>query len=157
MTEPCIDPIDRRLIAWLQNEFPIEESPYQGVADELEITPDEVWQRIEELKQAGVIRRLGASLDSRKLGYSSTLAAVHVPDDQVERASAVIASHDEVTHSYLRNDPFNIWFTVIAVDEARIEAVLKGIRSQLGLAQEDLLNVPVERLFKLDARFFPKS
>lgn len=152
-----MDNIDRRLITWLQNEFPIEESPYQGLADELGITAAEVWGRIEALKQAGVIRRLGASLDSRKLGYNSTLAAVHVSADQVERASDVIASYDEVTHSYLRDDHYNIWFTVIAVDEQRIEAVLEGIRSQLGLTQGNLLNVPVERLFKLDARFFPKS
>ncbi len=152
-----MDKIDRRLIGWLQNEFPMEESPYQGLADELGIATAEVWQRIEGLKQAGVIRRLGASLDSRKLGYSSTLAAVHVPEGQVERASDVIASYEEVTHSYQRDDHYNIWFTVIAADEECIENVLEGIRSRLQLSQDDLLNVPVERLFKLDARFFPKD
>jgi len=101
----------------------------------------------------GVIRRMGASFDSKKLGFSSTLAAVSVEPSFVERAAEVISAFPEVTHNYLRNDTFNIWFTMIAADEARIEQVLEEIRKSLSLESSAVLNLPVKRLFKLDARF----
>ena len=96
---------------------------------------------------------MGASLDSRRLGYSSTLASVKVDIGDVEAASEVIGGYAEVTHSYLRKGDFNIWFTLIAVDEGRIEAILEQIRVSLGLEHSEVLNLPVNRLFKLNARF----
>lgn len=103
--------------------------------------------------RVGVIRRLGVSLDSRKLGYTSTLAAVRVKRDAVGQASEVITKFAEVTHCYLRKDDFNIWFTLIASSQARIEEILTEVREALSLDSSGVLNVPVERLFKLDARF----
>ena len=124
-----------------------------NLADRLDIDVDTLWQRIEAMLESGVIRRLGASLDSRKLGYSSTLAAISVSEDQVDAASEVVSAYVEVTHSYLREGRFNIWFTIIAVDNNAIEQILSEIAAKLDLGPEDVLNAPVERLFKLDARF----
>ena len=103
--------------------------------------------------EQGVIRRLGASIDSRKLGFCSTLAAVRVRPENVERAAEVIGRHREVTHSYLRDHEFNIWFTIIAADNGKIEAILDEIRGDLSLDPSDVLNLPMKRMFKLDARF----
>ena len=100
-----------------------------------------------------MIRRLGASLDSHKFVFRSTLAAVSVKPALVEQAAAVIGGFPEVTHSYLRGDRFNIWFTIIAVDDERIGQILEQIRSTLSLASSQVLSLPVKRLFKLNARF----
>jgi DNA-binding Lrp family transcriptional regulator len=81
------------------------------------------------------------------------LAAVSVEPTLVERAAEVIGAFPEVTHNYLRNDAFNIWFTMIAVDQERIDQVLEEIRASLSLERSAVLNLPVKRLFKLDARF----
>ncbi|UCF14663.1 MAG: hypothetical protein JSW59_14710, partial [Phycisphaerales bacterium] len=59
----------------------------------------------------------------------------------------------EVTHSYLRNDNFNIWFTIIAADDERIQQILDEIRSIMSLNRSQILNLPMKRLFKLDTRF----
>ena len=59
----------------------------------------------------------------------------------------------EITHSYLRDHAFNIWFTIIAPDAGRIQAILQEIRSDLALRPCDVLNLPMVRQFKLDARF----
>lgn len=101
----------------------------------------------------GLIRRIGASFDSQKLGFSSTLAAVRVGPDSVDRAAEVIGRYPEVTHSYLRDHEFNIWFTIIAADGKRIETILREVRDDLSLASSDVLNLPKKRTFKLDARF----
>ena len=148
-----MDELDSRVLHALQYDFPLSERPYEALATKLEISVDELLSRMEKLIDQGIIRRLGASLDSRKLGYSSTLAAVSVAPEHIEEAAEIVGRYAEVTHSYLRDDEFNIWFTVVAADDERIEAILEEIRSALSLDSSQVLNLPVKRLFKLDARF----
>ncbi|GAF71750.1 unnamed protein product, partial [marine sediment metagenome] len=73
--------------------------------------------------------------------------------DLVDRAAKIVGQFPEVTHSYLRKDRFNIWFTIIAVNNERIEYILEQIRCSLSLKNSQVLNLPAKRLFKLDARF----
>ncbi len=152
-----MDDLDRKILDALQNEFPLTERPFDVLAERLALDPEQLWQRVERMLEQGVIRRLGASLDSRKLGYCSTLAAVRVAPERVEEAAGLIARYPEVTHSYQRDHPFNIWFTLIAPDDARIETILDEIRTALSLLPADILNLPVRRMFKLDARFPARS
>lgn len=147
-----MDQLNRRILQELQDNFPLEEKPYEIVADRLQISKEELWERIERMLDEGVIRRIGVSIDSRKIGFRSTLAAVSVEPELIDRAAEIIGEFHEVTHSYLRNDSFNIWFTIIAADEKRIEEILEQIRDSLSLERSKVLNLPVKRLFKLDAR-----
>jgi len=148
-----MDGLDRRILDALQHDFPLNECPFDIVAQRLGVDPDLLWRRVEALRERGVIRRLGASLDSRSLGFRSTLAAVRVPAGIVNRAAEAIGRHPEVTHNYLRDHEFNVWFTVIAADDERIDAVLREILEELSLEPSDVLNLPMKRLFKVDARF----
>ena len=148
-----MDELDGRILRELQHGFPLSEKPYEVLADRLDIPGEELWSRVQRMLDEGVIRRMGASFDSKKLGFSSTLAAVGVAPALVEHAAEVIGAFPEVTHNYLRNDAFNIWFTMIAVDPERIEQVLEEVRTSLSLERSAVPNLPVRRLFKLDARF----
>jgi len=148
-----MDKIDSQILQELQDNFPLSERPYDVVADRLQISKEEIWNRVQMMLDKGVIRRMGASFDSNKLGFRSTLAAVSVAPELVDRAAEIIGRFYEVTHSYLRNDVFNIWFTLIAIDDNRIENILEQIRKSLSLERSKVLNLPMKRLFKLDARF----
>lgn len=148
-----MDKIDSRILQELQDDFPLCERPYDVIADRLQISRVELWGRIQRMLDSGLIRRMGASFDSSKFGFRSTLAAVSIEPELIDRAAEIINQFPEVTHSYLRNDVFNIWFTIIAVDDKRIEDILKEIRNSLSLERSKVLNLPEKRLFKLDARF----
>jgi DNA-binding Lrp family transcriptional regulator len=148
-----MDELDCRILEALQNDFPLSEKPYEIIANRLQIPCDQLWDRTQRLIAEGVIRRIGASLDSRKLGFCSTLAAVCCKADIVEQAAEIIGRFHEVTHSYLRNDNFNIWFTIIATDKEKIEHILEHIRISLSLESSQVLNLPIKHLFKLNARF----
>jgi len=157
-----MDKLDLRILSELQEDFPLSQRPYEVIADRLHISCDQLWDRVRRLLDEGIIRRLGASFDSNKLGFSSTLAAVSVEPELVNRAAKIIGQFPEVTHSYLRKDTFNIWFTIIAEDNERIENILEQIRKSLSstgcltaLERSQILNLPVKRLFKLNARFNP--
>jgi len=145
--------IDHQILDELQNNFPLNPNPYEVVSDKLKIPCQQLTERLEKLIADGVIRRLGASLNSHKFGFFSTLAAISVKDDTIDQASEIIKKYPEITHSYLRNDHFNIWFTIIAANNERVEGVLKDIQSALSLENCQILNLPMKRLFKLNARF----
>jgi DNA-binding Lrp family transcriptional regulator len=148
-----MDELDWRILQALQNDFPLSAKPYEIISRKLQIPCEQLWNRVQKLMAKGVIRRIGVSLDSRKLGFCSTLAAVSVEPNLVDKATEIIGQFPEVTHSYLRKDDFNIWFTIIATDEERLVEILKEIRTALSIDTSDILNLPVKRLFKLDARF----
>lgn len=148
-----MDELDWRILQALQNDFPLSARPYEIIACKLQIPCEQLWNRVQRLITKGMIRRIGASLDSRKLGFCSTLAAVSVEPNLVDKAAEIIGRFPEVTHSYLRKDDFNIWFTIIATDEERLVEILKEIRTALSIDSSNILNLPVKRLFKLDARF----
>jgi len=148
-----VDQTDKDILTALQNDFPICQRPYDVLAEKLGLSVEKLWKRINVMIESGVIRRMGASLDSKKLGYASTLAAVRIKPELVERASELIGSYHEVTHSYQRDNEYNIWFTLIAKNNARIDEILGQIVEKLKLGESDILNLPVLKLFKLDARF----
>ncbi len=159
-----MDKLNCRILRELQDDFPLSESPYELIADRLQISAEQLFDKVKRMLDEGIIRRIGASFDSNKLGFSSTLAAVSVEAGQIGRAAEIIGQFPEVTHSYLRADAFNIWFTIIAIDDKRIESILEQIRASLSsagcltaLESSQVLNLPVKRLFKLDARFNVKT
>lgn len=148
-----MDELDSRLLNMLQNEFPLAENPYEQLGAKLGLSSEQVWQRVEALLDDGVIRRVGASLNSHKFGFHSTLACVSVEAGRVEEAAKIIGRYPEVTHSYLRNDKYNIWFTIIVSTEQRMLEILAEIQKTLSLEDSQVLNLPMKRLFKLKACF----
>lgn len=148
-----MDTIDSQILQELQYDFPLSERAHEVIADRMQISHSELWERVQKMLDEGIIRRMGASFDSNKLGFRSTLAAVSAGPELIHRADKIIGDFAEVTHSYLRNNAFNIWFTLIAIDEKRIEEILEQIRVSLSLDKSQILNLPAKRLFKLDARF----
>jgi len=148
-----MDDLDSRIVDLLQNEFPVTINPYVTLGRKLNISSGEFWDRVKKMIDAGVIRRIGVSLDSRKFGYSSTLAAISIEEERVDAAAEITGRFVEVTHSYTRKDKFNIWFTLIAEDKERVESILEEIREALSLDRWQVLNLPMKRMFKLNARF----
>jgi len=146
-----MDDIDRKLLNLIQEDFPITATPFAEVAAQLGIGEGEVLKRIERLKEKGVIRRIGAVFDLRKLGFASTLCAARVPDGEVRGFVEAVNANPGVTHNYLRDDEYNVWFTLIAVGEEELTAALAGIKRETGIY--DILSLHATRTFKINARF----
>ncbi|MBE0428798.1 MAG: Lrp/AsnC family transcriptional regulator [Thermoleophilia bacterium] len=142
-----LDATDKKLVTMIQSRFPVTERPYAALGEQLGISEDEVIERLEAIKESGEIRRMGASFDSRKLGYSSTLCAVHVPEDMLDRAIEAINAFHNITHNYERDHYYNVWFTVIAPGPKRIDEILREIEDQAGIGP--IINLPALRLFKI--------
>ena len=146
-----LDPTDKRILNRIQSDFPIEARPYQAIAEELELTEAQVLKRVQELKEMGIIRRIGGNFVPHKVGFVSTLCAAKVPEDQIEAFARVVNRFPGVTHNYLRENELNIWFTFIAPSREEIARNLAEISEQTGIAP--ILNLPATKVFKIRAQF----
>ena len=146
-----LDEMDRMILNEIQSHFPIEARPYQVLAEKLGCSEEEVLQRVQDLKDREVIRRIGANCNSRKLGYTSTLCAAKVPSRLMARFVEVVNSYMGVTHNYRRDHDYNIWFTLIAPSEEKIERILREIVELTEV--EEVISLPAERLFKIQVDF----
>jgi DNA-binding Lrp family transcriptional regulator len=146
-----MDDTDRKLLNLIQEDFPIAAEPFAEVGARLGLDEEEVLRRVARLREEGIIRRIGAVFDLRKLGFASTLCAARVPEAEMEAFVAAVNAHPGVTHNYRRDDDYNVWFTLIAPGEEALEAVLGEIRRETGIG--DILSLRAVRTFKINASF----
>jgi DNA-binding Lrp family transcriptional regulator len=142
-----MDQTDKKIVTLIQSGFPVTARPYAEIGEKVGISEDEVIGRIKSIMDSGEIRRMGASFDSRKLGYASTLCAVHVPEEKLEKAVEAANAYHNVTHNYERNHHYNMWFTVIAPSRERIQEILNEIENKAGVGP--IINLPAIKLFKI--------
>ncbi|MGA2331836.1 MAG: AsnC family transcriptional regulator [Syntrophales bacterium] len=146
-----MDSIDKKILNIIQKDFPVVEEPFKAVADKAGISEDEAFLRIRKLKEEGIIRRIGAVFDSKKMGYASTLCAAKVPKEKLKKFVAVVNSYAGVTHNYRRSHDYNVWFTFIASDEETLTKSLNEIREKTGIT--DIISMTAAQTFKIDATF----
>jgi DNA-binding Lrp family transcriptional regulator len=146
-----LDSTDSAILNRIQSDFPITSRPFLTVADELELTEEDVLARVARLKADGIIRRIGGNFVPGKLGFVSTLCAARVPTDKIDDFAEIVNRYPGVTHNYQRDNTYNVWFTFIAPSMEEIEDNLRQITEDTGV--EDILNLPATKVFKIRAEF----
>ncbi len=146
-----MDAIDKKLLNLLQKEFPLAEEPFRIIGENLGIREEEVLARVRRMKEGGVIRRIGAVFDGKKLGRASTLCAARVPEDQIRSFVRVVNAEKGVTHNYRRGHEYNVWFTATAATAEELEGLLSDVKKKTGVT--DILDLRAVRTFKIDASF----
>lgn len=142
-----MDHIDKTILNIIQSDFPVCAAPYDEIGRRVGISGKEALERVRMLVKDGVVRKVGPFFDAPKMGHKSTLCAVQVPDEKVSVVTGIIASYPEITHNYLREGNPNLWFTVIASNEKRINEILTDIsaRGEVG----PIFNLPARMMFKV--------
>lgn len=143
--------LERHILDRIQGDFPLEDEPYTVIAAAVGCTPEEAHQAVLALRRRGIIRRIGASFAAKKLGYVSVLVAARVAPDALETVAQYVAGYPEVTHNYERAGHYNLWFTVIAEHQARLDDILATVRAMPGV--EALYGLPSVRDFKIRVDF----
>jgi siroheme decarboxylase len=144
-----LDEVDRRLLNLMQGSFPIAPRPYRHVAGLGDLEETEVMRRVQRLLEKRIIRQVTPIFDTRALGYSSMLVAAKVDPANPHRAAKVINEHPGVSHNYLRNHEFNLWFTIATEPDSKLglEGTLEILAREAGA--ESVRQLPTLRLFKI--------
>ena len=142
---------DKNILNEIQSDFPITPRPFLELGRRLGLSENEVIEAIKRLRDEGIIRRIGGNFHSSKLNFASTLCAAKVPQEKIDDFVEIVNSYPGVTHNYLRNNDYNIWFTFIAQDMGDIERALKEISEVTGVPA--IRNLPAVRTFKIKVDF----
>ena len=146
-----LDDTDRLILNRIQSDFPVTAKPYEAIGRELNLPEAEILGRLKRLKEVGIIRRIGGNFSPEKLGFVSTLCAASVPPDKLDLFAATVNRYPGVTHNYMRENHYNVWFTFIAPSMDEITTNLSQIARDTKV--EEILNLPATRVFKIRAKF----
>ncbi len=146
-----MDRIDREILNEIQSRFPLRSRPFREVGKKLRLSEKEVLRRVSRLKEEGIIRRIGANFNSRRLGFTSTLCAAKVPENKLSDFIEAVNRYPGVTHNYERDGDYNIWFTFIGESTKTIEQALEEIK--IGTGIHELISLPAEKIFKIRVDF----
>jgi DNA-binding Lrp family transcriptional regulator len=144
-----LDELDWGIVRELQDDFPLQPRPYQEIAGRLNITEEEVIERLDSMVNEGFIRKVGAIIAPKKIGFKSLLGAIDAPEDQIDRIVNIINEYPGVTHNYQRDSRPNIWFTITAKDEITLERNLSVIEER---ARTEVRRMPVTKMFRIGVK-----
>ena len=144
-----LDELDKKLLNLMQGSFPLAPRPYEAVARAAEVSEDEVMRRVRHLLDERIIRQVTPIFDTRALGYASMLVAAKVDPENPHRAAGVINAHPGVSHNYLRNHDFNLWFTIATEPDSKLglQGTLDVLATEAGA--ESVRQLPTIKMFKI--------
>ena len=128
-----LDPVDRKIINGLQGGFPISDHPFADAAARLDLTEQELIDRVKNLCDRGLLSRFGPMINAERMGGDVCLAAMAVPEGDFERVGGLVNAHPEIAHNYARDHPLNMWFVLSVERRERIAEVIAEIEKETGL------------------------
>ncbi len=147
--KPQLTELDRRLLNDFQQDFPLTPAPYAEMACRLGVTEEEILARLDALRRAGTVSRVGAVVRPNTVGVS-TLAAMAVPPEALESVAAIVSGYAEVNHNYEREHRLNLWFVATAPDALHLGSVLDEIAGRTGY---EVLSFPLVEDYHIDLGF----
>jgi DNA-binding Lrp family transcriptional regulator len=141
--------LELRLLNDFQHDFPLTPAPFAVLADALGVSEVAVLTALTRLQTQGAVSRVGAVFRPRSIG-ASTLAALAVPERDLERVANLVSAYPEVNHNYQREHHYNLWFVVTAPDELALQRVLHEIEERSGCR---VLFLPLVEDYHIDLGF----
>ncbi len=140
----------RRILDIIQSDFPLESRPYAAIGRRLGLTEAEALAHVRALRGKGIIRRIGPNFQSSTLGFRSTLCAAKVGPEALDGFIGAVNARKGVTHNYLREHEYNVWFTLIGPSWESVCQTLDEITAETGIP---ILNLPAEKFYKIRVDF----
>jgi len=153
LTNLELDKLDFKILEALQFDFPFVENPWEYLAEKLGIDSQNLLSRIKRMIELEIIRKIGGFPNLKRIGFTaSTLIGVKVQQDKLKEITNIINDCNSVSHNYLREHEYNLWFTITAKDSEEIQNIINSVKN-VGVSEEDILNLPAVKSFKTDVRF----
>ncbi|HSN32492.1 MAG TPA: AsnC family transcriptional regulator [Ideonella sp.] len=144
-----LDALDALLLRRLHGGFPLSDTPYAEVAEELGLDEAEVIARLRRLLDEGVLTRFGPLFQIERAGGQFVLAAMQVPEERFDAVAAQLDALPEVAHNYRREHRFNMWFVVACASPEAAREACARIEAMVGLK---VYAFPKEREFFVELR-----
>ena len=141
--------LEKRLLNDFQHGLTLSPTPFADMAEKLGVDEATVIEHLNKLQKQGAISRVGAVFSPNRVGVS-TLAAMSIPEAEIESVADIVNAFAEVNHNYEREHDFNLWFVVTADDDDHLNQVLQEIERRSGYA---VMNLPMMQDYFIDLGF----
>ncbi len=147
------DSRDLQLLEVIQLGLPVCSRPYAEIGKQCEMSESEVIARLTQLKQNGVIKRMGVIVKHHPLGYRANAMIVwNVPDELITPLGTRISQFPFVTLCYQRPKqpewPYNLYCMIHGKDRAVVLMQLEQLNQACGLLNFDQQVLFSRRCFK---------
>ena len=136
----ALDDFDRALIAATQGGLPLVPRPYDAVGERLGVSGQQVRERLAQMLESGLVRRIGAVPNHYRLGFTANGMSVWDVDDAlVDPLGERIGQLPGVSHCYRRprrlpDWPYNLFAMLHGRTRAEVQAQAVPLRELLGSA-----------------------
>jgi siroheme decarboxylase len=144
-----MDDIDRAIINTLQGDLPVCERPYLQAARRLGIGEEELLGRLVQLRESGVLTRIGPLFQIERMGGAFTLAALCAPEDEFEQIAQRVNALPQIAHNYARTHKLNMWFVIATETPSEIAQVIDRIEQDTGCK---VFNFPKSREYFVELK-----
>ena len=144
--------IDKLVLDAAQADIPAVSRPFAALGASIGVSEADVLRVLKAYKKKGVVRRIGGSFETRKLGFSSTLAGMRVKPASLVSVAKEISKFPGVTHCYEREGELNLWFTL------GVRGTMAGVNKKIAAFKrlpgvERCYSFPVKKMFKIKTMF----
>ena len=139
-----VSELDKIVIRALQGEFPLVEEPYKELASRAGVSEEVFLARVRKMTQQKMIRKMGAVLRHREVGFSSNvLCAWEVEPERLDEVARSMAASASVSHCYDRNVapgwPYNLYTMIHAHSRAECEQIAEQLGRENHVAHRVML------------------
>jgi DNA-binding Lrp family transcriptional regulator len=136
------DDTDIAIIKALQGPMKAVERPYDEAAQEVGMTTEELLDRLGDMVDRKILRRVAAILFHRRAGFSANGMGVwKVPEDQILEVGGRMAAVRGISHCYQRPTyadwPYSVFTMAHGRSKEECDAVLDSIAEQNGMGPDD--------------------
>lgn len=140
---------EQRLLNEFQRHLPLCSTPFSHMAKQLGTDVDDMLAALDRLQKEGTISRVGPVFTPNTVG-ASTLAAMAVPVDDLDRVAAIVGAYSQVNHNYEREHAHNLWFVVSDKNPEALKSILSEMERRCGYP---ILTLPLVKAYHIDLGF----
>ncbi len=131
-----LTPLHLDIIKLIQEDIEIKKEPFANIIKTLNIDYETLFEKLAELKEAGVMRRFAAILNHRNAGFNANAMTVwDVDEKDGEAIGEKAAAFSAVSHCYLRpkypNWPYNLFTMIHGKTKEETDSIIEEIASEI--------------------------
>jgi DNA-binding Lrp family transcriptional regulator len=129
-------PLHHAIVRTAQYDIDMVSEPFKKIIDELDIDYDTFFSILQELQEAGIMRRFASILNHRKAGFNANAMVVwDVDETNGEEIGATAAAFSAVSHCYLRpkyeNWPYNLFTMVHGKTKEETNSIIAEMANEI--------------------------
>ncbi len=136
---------DREILLAVQDGIPLVREPFAEASETLGISQEALVDRLNAMREAGIIRRFAPNINQRKIGITANAVIIwRVPEEDLPRVVEAMLGHHEISHCYRRATvpgkwEYNLYTVVHDYDRESVSQFVKRLSEETGIEDYQIL------------------